>query len=125
MSTPSEYLVISRGQWDKSSSPAEIQTAIDEFYRWLEGLVAEGKMRPGQRLKTGGRTVARKGVTDGPFGEAKEVIGGFWFILARDFDEAVAIAQGNPCLARGLFYEIRAIDPERCRAGDVTNETSR
>jgi hypothetical protein len=43
-SSPSEFLVISRGQWDKDVSPEEIQVAIDEFYVWLSRLVAEGKM---------------------------------------------------------------------------------
>jgi hypothetical protein len=73
----SEYLVISRGQWDRELSPEEIQKAIDQFYVWLARLVDEGKMKTGQRLGSEGKTVSRKNiVTDGPFGEAKEVIGG-------------------------------------------------
>jgi hypothetical protein len=51
-------------------------------------------------------------VTDGPFGESKEAIGGYWFILAQSLDEAVQIAKGNPCLDRGLLLEIRPIDPQ-------------
>ena len=121
--SPSEYLVISRGQWDQEVAPEEIQNAIDQFYLWLGRLVDEGKMKRGQRLATGGKTVARKAVTDGPFGEAKEVIGGYWFILAASLDEAAQIAAGNPCLKCGLFYEIRPIDPERASAYTVTNET--
>ncbi|MGH8048563.1 MAG: YciI family protein [Chthoniobacterales bacterium] len=123
MSTSSEYLVISRGQWDKSASPEEIQGAIDDFYAWLERLVSEGKMKTGQRLGVGGRTVARNLITDGPFGESKEVIGGYWFIEAGSLDEAAEIAAGNPCLKCGLFYEIRPIDPEIATAFNVTNET--
>jgi hypothetical protein len=103
----SEYLVISRGQWDKELSPEEIQKAIDQFYVWLERLVDEGKMKTGQRLGSEGKTVSRKNVvTDGPFGEAKEVIGGYWFITAGSLDEAAQIAAGNPCLNCGLFFEI-------------------
>ena len=41
--TPSEYLVISRGQWDKGVSPEQIQGAIDNFYLWHDRLVGEGK----------------------------------------------------------------------------------
>ena len=121
--SPSEYLVISRGQWDQEVAPEEIQNAIDQFYLWVGRLVDEGKMKRGQRLATGGKTVARKAVTDGPFGEAKEVIGGYWFILAASLEEAAQIAAGNPCLKCGLFYEIRPIDPERASAYTVTNET--
>src|SRR6185503_19183321 len=123
--SPSEYLVISRGQWDKDVSPEAIQNAIDQFYLWLGRLVEEGKMKRGQRLATEGKTVSRKLVTDGPFGEAKEVIGGYWFIVAGSLEEAVQIAAGNPCLNCGLFYEIRPIDPERASAYTVTNETPR
>lgn len=126
MSTPqsqSEYLVISRGQWDPARSPEEIQSAIDQFYRWLDGLVREGKMKTGQRLAVGGKTVTREKIIDGPFGETKEVIGGYWFIVADSLAEAAEIARGNPCLACGLFYEIRPIDPEPATAFTITNET--
>ena len=122
--SPSEYLVISRGQWDKDVSREEIQNAIDHFYVWLGRLVDEGKMKPGQRLASKGKTVSRNNVvTDGPFGETKEVIGGYWFIVGGSLEEAAEIAAGNPCLKCGLFYEIRPIDPERATAFTVTNET--
>ena len=107
-----EYLVIARGQWDRSFSPNEIQKTIDRFYLWIDRLVNEGKMKRGQRLTYEGRTIVRQNViTDGPFGESKEVIGGYWFILANNLDEAAQIAKGNPCLDCGLFFEIRPIDP--------------
>jgi hypothetical protein len=111
---PAEFLVISRGQWDRTFSPEKIQKTIDQFYIWLDRLVDEGKMRRGQRLLYEGKTVARQNaITDGPFGESKEVIGGYWFILAPNLDEAAQIAQGNPCLDCGLVLEIRPIDPQR------------
>jgi hypothetical protein len=119
----SEYLVISRGQWDKDISREEIQKAIDDFYVWLAQLVNEGKMKTGQRLANRGKTVSRKKVaTDGPYGEAKEAIGGYWFILAGSLEEAAEIASGNPCLKCGLFYEIRPIELERASAFAATTE---
>lgn len=42
------------------------------------------------------------GVIDGPFAEAKEVIGGYWFVVAGSLQEAAAVAAENPCLACGL-----------------------
>lgn len=122
---PSEFLVISRGQWDQGASREEIQRAIDDFYVWLERLVAEGKMKVGQRLSHEGRTVSRLDVMDGPFGEAKEVIGGYWTVIARNLDEAAAILRGNPTLRCGLFFEIRPIEPKQASAFDVTTETPR
>ena len=111
---PAEYLVIARGQWDKNLSQDQIQNVIDQFYTWYDRLVEEGKIKRGQRLRYEGKTVGRQNViTDGPFGESKEVIGGYWLIVANNLDEAVEIAKGNPCLDYGPFLEIRPIDPER------------
>lgn len=123
---PSEYLVISRGKWDRDASPEKIQSAIDHFYRWHDRLVAEGKMKPGQRLASTGATVSKKLiVTDGPYGEAKELIGGYWFIFANSLEEAAQIAGQNPCLECGIFFEIRPIEREPAHADRVTCETPR
>jgi hypothetical protein len=115
-----EYLVISRGQWDKTLSQDEIQSTTEKFYIWYDRLIDEGKMKPGQRLRSEGKMVAPKNViTDGPYGESKEVIGGYWFILAQSLDEAAQIAKGNPCLDCGLLLEIRPIDS--CVTSDNTH----
>ena len=118
-----EYLVISRGQWDRNLPPERIQRAIDDFYVWIEGMVAAGKMRRGQRLGYEGKTVSRSMITDGPFGEAKELVGGFWTIVASSLDEAASLAAQNPCLQCGLFSEIRPVDAEKASAFVRTTET--
>ncbi len=112
------YLVISRGKWDKNAAPEAIQAAIDTFYVWLEENIAAGRMLTGSRLAVEGKTVFRDGVvTDGPFGETKELIGGFWFIRAASLEEAARLAGENPCAEFGLFYEIRPLEAAR---GDVS-----
>jgi hypothetical protein len=118
-----EYLVISRGQWDKDLPPERIQTAIDDFYVWITQMIADGKMKSGTRLANTGKTVGKKNITDGPYGETKEVIGGYWFIVANTLDEAAALAAQNPCMQCGLFYEIRPLELERASAYKITNET--
>jgi len=122
-STLNEYLLLSRGKWDAAKSPEEIQAAIDAFYAWYERLVAQGRFKRGQRLATGAKLVTLSGITDGPFTEAKEVIGGYWFVMAANLDEAARIAADNPCLACGLTYEIRPIEAERACAYRESNET--
>ena len=118
--SPSEYLLICRGQWDKAASRDQVEKVIDQFYVWLDRLVAEGKMKPGQRLKYEGKTVSRRNeITDGPFGESKEVIGGYWFAIANSIDEAAQLAAGNPCLDYGLSMEIRPIDPDIATADNT------
>jgi hypothetical protein len=122
-SQKNEYLLLSRGQWDADKSQEEIQAAIDRFYAWYDRLVAEGKLKPGHRLAMASQLVARAGVTDGPFTEANEVIGGYWFIVAGTLEEAAAIAAESPCLACGLSYVIRPIEWERGSAYRESNET--
>ncbi|HVS77039.1 MAG TPA: YciI family protein [Steroidobacteraceae bacterium] len=120
-----EYMLLSRGQWDEDKSPEQIQAAIDDFYVWYDRLVSEGRLKPGRRLAIGTRVVTRAGVTDGPFAETKEVIGGYWFIMAGSLQEAAAIAAESPCLACGLWYEIRPIELERGSAYRESSETPR
>lgn len=120
---PSEYLVLSRGQWDEHLSPEEIQAAIDDFYAWHGRLVDEGRMRTGSRLKREGKRVSREAVVDGPFSESKEVIGGYWHVIAGSLDEAAALMAQNPTLACGLEFEIRPLEGERASAFVVGNET--
>jgi hypothetical protein len=122
-SSTNEYLLLSRGQWDPGKSPEEIQAAIDSFYVWHERLVADGKFKPGHRLATGTKLVTRTGVLDGPFVESKEIIGGYWFIVAGSLEEAASIAAQNPCLACGLSYEVRPLELERASAYRQGNET--
>lgn len=119
----SEYLLLSRGKWDRDRSKEEIQSAIDDFYVWYERLLAEGRFKPGQRLATGSKVVSRLGVTDGPFAETKEVIGGYWFIVATSLEEAASIAAQSPCLSCGLTYEIRPVEDVRASAFRESNET--
>ena len=121
--TSSDYLLISRGQWDETASKEDVQDAIDRFYIWYERGVAEGVLKPGSRLENRGKQVSRDGITDGPFAEAKELVGGYWFIVADSLDAAARIAAENPCLAYGLTLEIRPLEAARARAQDVTNET--
>lgn len=121
--TPSEYLVLSRGKWDEDKSPEQIQQAIDAFYAWHDQLVAQGRMKAGQRLARDARLVSRTGVLDGPFTEAKEVVGGYWFFVAASLDEACALAAQNPCIACGLQFEVRPIEPVRASAYVASNET--
>lgn len=121
--TTSEYLLISRGEWDESASKESVQDAIDLFYIWYEKGLADGVLKPGSRLENRGRQVSRDGITDGPFAEAKELVGGYWFIVADSLDHAAKIAAENPCLAFGLTIEIRPLESARARAEDITNET--
>ena len=108
--------MLSRGAWDRNLSADDIRQVTSEFFAWFERLRDEGKMKSGRQLADEGKILSgRKAITDGPFGESKEVIGGYWFIQAESLEEAVEIAAGNPCLDCGVTIEIRPVirdDPE-------------
>jgi len=110
----SEYLVLSRGtSWHKILTPEEIERMSAQFTAWFERLSNEGKIENGHRLAQEGKiVVSRNTVTDGPFAESKEAIGGYWFIRADSLEEAVEIAKGNPCLDYGGTVEVRPIVPQ-------------
>ena len=97
-------------------APSEVQRIITEYSSWREGLMSQGRLTGGQKLKDeGGRVLALNGgevrVVDGPFAEAKEVMGGFFIIEAADYDEAVEISRTCPHLKYGSRIEVREIDP--------------
>ena len=124
MSASNDYLLISRGQWDTASSKADIEADIDRFYAWYEANLAKGSFKPGSRLTTEAALVTRDGIrTDGPFVEGKEVIGGYWIIVAESLAAASALASESPVLKHGLSYEIRPLEAQRGSAYRHTNET--
>ncbi len=119
-----DYLLLSRGQWDKNSDKAEIEAAIEKFYLWYEANLAKGIFKPGSRLTMDAALVTRDGIrTDGPFAEGKEVIGGYWVIVAESLAAASALAAESAVLAHGICYEIRPLESERGSAYRHTNET--
>lgn len=119
-----DFLVLSRGQWRRDASADEIQSAIDAFYVWIEDHIAAGRMKTGERLARAGATVSAKGVTlDGPFGETKELVGGYWFAVAPSLEDAAALLATSPTLACGLFFEVRPLELERASAHVRGNET--
>lgn len=121
-----EYLALSRGQWDKDAAKADIESAIGKFYEWYERNVNTGEFKPGSRLTTEIAMVSKSGIaTDGPFGEAKEVIGGYWIIMARNLREAAQIAAQNPCVKLGIRFEIRPLEAERASFDNTRNERPR
>lgn len=100
-------------------SPEQTQDLVTRWNDWFETLVGQGKAAEGQPLEPETRMVSGSGgsrVTDGPFPEAKEAIGGYVLLSVDSFDEAVAIAQKHPGLAHGLKIEVRQLTPD-CHMG--------
>ena len=83
-----------------------------QWNNWYEGLAARGKVQHARPLGLQGRVVSGIGgrsVIDGPYAEAKEIVGGYFFLNVADLDEATEIAKGCPGLAVGLTVEVRPV----------------
>jgi len=110
-------------------SPEQRQQLITRWNAWFDGLVTRGKAVEGQPLEIETRVVAGPGgsrITDGPFPETKEAIGGYVKLLVRGLEEATAIAREHPALAHGMIIEVRQMTPD-CHLGVNTlpaNETA-
>lgn len=107
-----EFILIFRRDFTSKEiqpSPEEMQQHFKQWQNWFGGLAAQDKLaRPLQRWDGEGKIVSKnKGITDGPFVEIKESIGGLIIIKAKDYDEAAAIAQDCPILNLGGNVEIR------------------
>ena len=114
-----QYLLLARdpGRFSRmaeNASPAEIQSVISKYRAWSERLAGLGKLKAREKLRDGqgrvleGQDKALK-ITDGPYVESKEVVGGFWLVEAKDYDEVVKIAAESPHLQFGTL-EIREIE---------------
>ena len=105
-----DYLLIFRSGIDfKSASPEQLQNQMMKWQKWLGELENEKKLGPGQRLTPGGKvlTSAKNKVTDGPFSEGKEIIGGYQIIKARSFEDAIETTRGCPIFEFGGSVEVR------------------
>jgi len=79
-------------------SAENLQKHIQNGTAYISNLIKEGKLKSAQPLDRGSRIVTEHGgvIKDGPFNESKEVIAGYFHIVANDIDEAVEIAKANP-----------------------------
>ncbi|HJS75256.1 MAG TPA: YciI family protein [Vicinamibacteria bacterium] len=95
--------------------PQEFQKVLSEYQAWGQKMASRGKLVSGHKLKDeGGRHLEARGkevlVTDGPFAEAKEVLGGYYLVDAASYDEAVELAKTGPHLRYNGRIEIREIE---------------
>lgn len=96
-------------------SPEEMQRIVETYIAWGNKLRASGLMAAGHKLADEpGKVVRQRSgqvrITDGPYSETKEVLGGFYIIRAANYDEAVAHSRDCPHLEYGGTIEVRQID---------------
>ncbi|HTX22044.1 MAG TPA: YciI family protein [Candidatus Aquilonibacter sp.] len=112
MSNDGYLLLLHVNESWKELGREELEKYVAQNHEWLEHLMTSGKAKGGQALARSGAMVSGKNgrsITDGPFTESKEVVGGYLLLNVETFEEAVAIAKGCPTLAFGGKVEIRPL----------------
>jgi len=107
----SEFVYLYRGG-AAAGSPEAMQQTMQKWMTWLKDLAGKGHVKDqGQPLERTGKVVRgqRKTVIDGPFAEAKDIVGGYTLIEARDLDQAVELSKGCPILEVDGTVEVRPV----------------
>jgi hypothetical protein len=107
-----KYLVLFRNQpsvGQAAPSPEQMQQMFAAYKTWMEKF-KDDILDLGDKLKSDGRVVSASGVADGPFVEAKEVVGGYMIVAAETYEGAVEIVRACPAVdAPGARLEIREL----------------
>ena len=106
----SDFLFLFRGgQPSPDLSPAEMEKHMNKWRAWIGELAKADKFKAGNPLESEGKVIAgkKKLVTDGPFVEAKEVVGGYLIVTAKDLKAATELAKGCPIYEEGGSTEVR------------------
>ena len=106
-----EFLFLYRGG-DRPESPEQGDKVMQAWTTWMSDLDRKGFLKDrGQPLEAEGKVVKgkQKDVTDGPYTESKDLVGGYTLILASDLAQAAEISKGCPIFDNGGLVEVRPV----------------
>jgi hypothetical protein len=112
-----DYLLLFRGgdydRADAQKDPEKWQAHMAKWRGWMESLNKEGRFVTGLPLGPSGAVIngSKKTVTDGPFTEGKEIVGGYFIIKADDQTQAIELSKGCPVLDHEGSVEVRELFP--------------
>ena len=107
----SEFVFLYRGG-AQGRSPEQMQQMMQKWMAWMTELGGKGHIKDrGQPLEPAGKLVQgkQKTVTDGPFAETKDVVGGYTLIEAADLSQAVDLSKGCPIFEVDGAVEVRPV----------------
>ena len=106
-----KFMLIFHGCPDVTPSFEQMQASMTEWMAWIDKLAKDGRYVSGEPLMTGGKLIKGniKGVTDGPYAEGKEVVGGYFIINAENYDEAVALCADYPDFDKDGSIQVRQV----------------
>jgi hypothetical protein len=105
------------GGWQQMS-PEEMQRKVERYQAWIDKMRSSGRHVASEKLgEEGGKVLSlqrgRLNIVDGPYSEAKEIVGGFFVFRAANYEEAIELTRDCPFLDDGRI-EIRQTDPMGC-----------
>ena len=110
-----EFMMIFRNAYTPDVKPTaeQLQASVKQWQDWMGGIAAQGKFAGTNRLSSEGAKVLKLNnvITDGPYAELKEIVGGYLIIKADSFDEAMELAAGCPIFNIGGNVEVRNVIP--------------
>lgn len=106
-----EFMMIFRNDKDMPKpSPEQLQKMVKEWQDWIGGIAAQDKFVATNALGFEGQTVNLNGVvSDGPYVELKEIVGGYLICKAESLEEAISLTEGCPTLLSGGRVEVRDV----------------
>lgn len=92
-------------------SPEELQSRMGKWWAWQTKMEEAGILRGGHALHADAKRVngTNRTVSDGPFAESKELVGGYYIVKAKDVDEAIEISQDYPDFDLNGSVEVREV----------------
>lgn len=105
-------LISGEGNPMANTSKEQMQKHVEKVGAYIQDLVKKGKMKSAEPLEFNGVKISgsKGNFIDGPFNESKEVISGYYLILANDLNEAIEIAKQDPRFDDGVWkIEVRPI----------------
>ena len=105
-----DFIYLFRGGLTQAS-PEERQKHLHKWRGWMEELGKKGQFKGGEPLDRTGQVLSgkQKVVTDGPYAEAKDVVGGYFVIAAESLADATELAKGCPIFEHGGSVEVRPV----------------
>ena len=104
-------MFIFHGGMPTDASPEQMQANMGKWMGWIDKLSKDGKYVAGEPLLPGGKLITgkNKSVTDGPYTEGKELVGGFFIVNAKDINEAVKLCDDYPDYENGGSIQVRQV----------------
>ena len=105
-----KFMFIFHGGMDPAASPEQMQENMGKWFAWIEKLSQDNRYVGGEALLPGGKLLTKpRSATDGPYTEGKEVVGGYFIVNAKDYNDALALCDEYPDYELGGKIQVRQV----------------